>query len=209
MPEGSNVVEDTEDELELLQNPQTLWRYWHNKLGHAPTNRIRNMANIGDLARVLASCRAPICPSCHFGKGTRKPWRTKTPNNQINVRKIIKPGYCVSIDQLESSTQGLIAQMKGSLTARRYKVMTVFVDHFSDLTYLHAQQSTTAQETIDAKKAFERYAQSHGVSINHYHADNGRFAERQFMSDVAAQGQTITFCGQCTLLKWDCGKTNP
>ena len=34
-----------------------------------------------------------------------------------------------------------------------------------------------------------------GVTIKHYHADNGRFAERSFMDHVHQSGQTITFCG--------------
>jgi hypothetical protein len=37
--------------------------------------------------------------------------------------------------------------------------------------------------------------QFYGVRIRHYHADNGRFAEKIFMADVARKGQTISFCG--------------
>ena len=73
--------------------------------------------------------------------------------------------------------------------------MTIFVDHYSDLSYIHAQKTTSAQETIEAKHAFERFAKSHGVMVKHYHADNGRFAEKRFMSEVANAGQTISFCG--------------
>jgi hypothetical protein len=89
------------------------------------------------------------------------------------------------VDQLESPTPGLIGQIKGSLTTQRYCVMTIFVDHFSNLGYVHAQKSTSAQETMEAKHAFERFTRSHGVSVKHYHADNGRFAEKKFTADIA------------------------
>jgi hypothetical protein len=46
-----------------------------------------------------------------------------------------------------------------------------------------------------AKHAFEGYARTMGVRIQHYHADNGRFCENVFMKDVKEQGQHITFCG--------------
>jgi hypothetical protein len=101
----------------------------------------------------------------------------------------------VSIDQMESPVSGLVAQMKGIPMRARYNSATVFTDHYSDVTYVHLQKSTNAQETLEAKQAFERWANQHSVKIKHYHADNGRFAETLFMADVARRGQTISFCG--------------
>ena len=74
----------------------------------------------------------------------------------------------MSVDQLESSTPGLVAQLKGKPTVGRYKVVTVFVDHFSRLSYVHAHASTTSKETVEAKHAFERYVKGHGVEIMQY-----------------------------------------
>jgi hypothetical protein len=54
---------------------------------------------------------------------------------------------------LESSTPGLIAQIKGWLTKKRNKVATIFVDHFSGLSNIHLQKSTNADETLEAKLA--------------------------------------------------------
>ena len=31
--------------------------------------------------------------------------------------------------------------------------------------------------------------------VQHYHADNGRFADNAFISDVRQKGQTISYCG--------------
>jgi hypothetical protein len=38
-------------------------------------------------------------------------------------------------------------------------------------------------------------AQNAGVIVKHYHADNGRFADKAFLNDLEAKGQTISFCG--------------
>jgi len=191
-----NIVEPDDDEVhKATKNPQALWRYWHLKLGHLPINRMRNLATIGALPKALKDCRVPLCPSCAFGKSTRRAWRTRAPNNEISVRTITRPGDCVSVDQLESTTPGFIGQLKGILTTQRYKVMTVFVDHYSDYSYVYAQKTTSAEETIEAKRAFERFSASHGVTIRHYHADNGRFAEKRFVNEVTSSGQTITYCG--------------
>jgi hypothetical protein len=50
---------------------------------------------------------------------------------------------------------------------------------------------------VNAKKAFEAFAGLHGVKIRHYHADNGRFAETQWMAAVNNHRpqQTMSFCG--------------
>jgi hypothetical protein len=36
-------------------------------------------------------------------------------------------------------------------------VATVFVDHYSDLDYVHIQESTSADDTIEAKRTFENF----------------------------------------------------
>ena len=69
------------------------------------------------------------------------------------------------------------------------------MDHYSRYKYVHLQASITSAETLEAKKAFESHSRSHGVVIQNYHADNGRFADNAFINDAASQGQTITYCG--------------
>ena len=56
-------------------------------------------------------------------------------------------------------------------------------------------KTITSQETVEAKIAFESYAREHGVNIQHYHADNGRFADKEFVSHVTRSGQSISYCG--------------
>ena len=84
------------------------------------------------------------------------------------------------MDQLVSSTPGLIGQTTGKLTTSQYHVATVFMDHFSRLDYVHLQESTGAEDTIAAKHAFERFSEQRGVTVWHYHADNGIFASNGF-----------------------------
>ena len=93
---------------------------------------------------------------------------------------------------MESSIPGLIAQLKGNPTKQHYRTTTIFLDHHSDLTYVHLQQGLSPEETIEAKKAFEAYTQMYGVKIKHYHADNGRFTDNAFQQSVTQEGQTKT-----------------
>lgn len=145
------------------------------------------------IPRELAKCKAPKCATCMYGKMTKKPWRTK--GIQRNIRVANVPGECVSVDQMQSSNQGFIAQLKGILTKRRFKCATVFVDHSSRYKYVHLQSTLTSQDTLAAKCAFEAHCRNHGVTVKQYHADNGRFTDNAFIQDCKNQGQTITFCG--------------
>ena len=83
----------------------------------------------------------------------------------------MKPGECVSIDQMISTQVGFIAQLKGKLTKRRYRAATIFVGHFSRLWCVHLMTDITSKETVMAKKAIEHFAKSHGVHIQYYHCD--------------------------------------
>ena len=190
------IVEDEEDTA-VHENPAAEFLRWHHKLNHMSAAKMQSMAKRGLLPKKLAKCQVPTCTSCLYGKATRRPWRTKPKVGQQGgkLRTASEPGQCISIDQLESSTPGLIAQIKGWLTKKRYKVATIFVDHFSGLSYIHLQKSTNADETLEAKLAFERYASKFKVQVKSYQADNGRFAENKFMAAVKEAGQTITFCG--------------
>jgi hypothetical protein len=66
---------------------------------------------------------------------------------------------------------GFFAQLKGSLTKKRYKCCTIFVDNYSRLRFMHLQINDSAELTMAAKLAFEKA--EHGVSIKHYHCNNG------------------------------------
>ena len=82
-------------------------------LGHILPKKIKVMAEYAILPNRLATCRVPMCTTCMFGKAKKKPWRTKAPQNRDQpTHTITKLGDCVSIAQLESSTLGLIGQLR-------------------------------------------------------------------------------------------------
>lgn len=100
------------------------------------------------------------------------------------------------MDQLESSTSGLIAQLKGKPTLKRYCAATIYDDCFSGLSFVFLQKSTTAGETLQSKHAFKSFAKGLGVNrIGHYHANNGRFTEILWLDDVQKQQQGQSYCG--------------
>ena len=162
--------------------------------GHVSFNKLKEMALRGDIPRTLATCEAPKCAACMYGKLTRRPWRNKREVRSIRPRNIMLTGDCVSIDQFESSTPGFIGLMRGFPTKMRYTSGTVFTDHHSRLSFIHLHKSLSALETLHAKHCFERYCKQHSIEVKHYHADNGRFADNTFLADVEQNGQTISFC---------------
>ena len=182
-----------EDKLQMADPKAELLR-WHYRLGHVPFKVIRLLAAANILPRHLLDAKVPKCAACQYGAMTRKPWRTKAPPGKIKPTLINRPGDCISIDQMESSMPGFMAQIKGRLTRRRYRYCTVFVDHHSRLKYVHLQETLSSDDTVKAKQAFEAYAAKHGVKVQHYHADNGRFADKAFVNHATEQGQDITYC---------------
>ena len=100
-----------------------------------------------------------------------------------------EPGQIMSADQLESPMLVFIAQLKGTLTKQRYKYATVFVDQYSQLSYIYLQRTIMSNETVQAKIAFKRYSEERGVHIRHYHANNGRFADKGFIDNCQLNNQ--------------------
>ena len=97
---------------------------------------------------------------------------------------------------MESSTVGFIGQTKGRLTKQCYRYTTIFVNNYSRYVYVYLQKQLTSKETLQAKHAFEVHCRlHHNVSVKHYHADNGWFADNMFLNDVVNSGQTISYCG--------------
>ena len=51
-----------------------------------------------------------------------------------------------------------------------------------------------AKNTVEAAQAFERIEKSYGVTIHHYHADNGLFDTFKFKAKVATSNQCRPAC---------------
>ena len=60
------------------------------------------------------------------------------------------------------------------------------------------QKQLTVEDKILDKRAFKAFARNYGVTIKHYHADNGRSDDKQFLVAVEEDNQTISFCAAYT-----------
>jgi hypothetical protein len=148
---------------------------FHHRFAYVSFAKLHIMAKLNIIPRHLAKCQVPACGACLFANATRRQWRGKRQKQWSNPREAYQPGDIVSVDQSVSPIPGLIPQMAGRLTTKRYKYPTVFVDQYSGFFYLYLQKSADADETSLAKRAFEETSRQHGVEIKAYHADNGIF----------------------------------
>ena len=122
---------------------------------------IIRFARLGLIPSSLTTIREgdiPRCSACCFGKQS-----CTYPNTNGSGAGIVddnnQPGMSISINQIESPQGGLIPVLKVRQTSRKYHVATIFVDHFSKLTYVYFSESTTANEAVKAKHAFENMQQ--------------------------------------------------
>ena len=86
-------------------------------------------------------------------------------------------------------------QSTRTLTHEIFWGSVLYVDHMSDFMYNHLITGITSMETLKSKQAYERVANSYGVQVKSYHADNLRFNKKNFSGYLLKGGQTITFCG--------------
>ena len=77
---------------------------------------------------------------------------------------------------------------------KHYTAPTIFVGHCSDLKYVRFMTVVTSQETLNAKECFEHFCHQDNVFTEHYHCDDGCFADKAFIDDVTKKGQTISYC---------------
>ena len=126
------------DENLTSEMDQAEFMRWHYRLGHLPYKKLKILAVMGLIPKRILNVKAPKCADCIFGKMTKRPWRTKATVKQgSGIFKATKSGQCVSVDQMESTEDGFVAQLKGKLTRRRYKYATIFVDHYSNFSYVY------------------------------------------------------------------------
>ena len=89
----------------------------------------------------------------------------------------------------------LIPQEKGSLNRARIWAYTVFVDYYTGYVFVALIRDLTAESNLDAKIEFEHRCAVRGIKVEHYHADNGRFAEPAWINECKRCKQELTLCG--------------
>ena len=110
-----------------------------------------------------------------YSKTHKRAKQTKTKQSIQPTKRVKKMRDCVSVNVLISVISGLIAQMSGFLIKKRYMYTCVFVNHYSDLNYIHLLKTQSVNKVIEIKKLFETYTQLYSIDIKHYHADNKFF----------------------------------
>ena len=103
---------------------------------------------MGLIPKNMTKALIPKSAGCMFSAMNKKPWRSKGKDigGKVGIiTNITRPGQCVSVDILESPQVGFIAHMKGQLTKKSYRYATVFVDHFSDLNYVHCMSKISSE----------------------------------------------------------------
>ena len=187
-----SATQQPEISLSLLQEK---FLRWHERCNHLPYSKMMLLSKRGILPKEFLKLENnfPPCGSCLFGRQHRRPKKAKF-GSPIRQKEHNYPGGGVSADQIISAQPGLVPQNAGKLTNKRITSVTVFVDHYSDFSYVVLMTECSGKETLRAKQEFEAYAASNGVRISHYHADNGRFQESLFVDDVKLNAQTISFC---------------
>ena len=94
------------------------------------------------------------------------------------------PYEIVHIDIMTSSVPGLILQVKGFLTSKKFHYTSFFVNDKSDFTYVYYQGSTLSNDTITAKKVYEAKLRKYGKEVRHYHIDNRTYATAKYKVEV-------------------------
>ena len=163
MPETMDKIKElwNLDDSDFTED-EKLFFYWYKRLRHAPKKHIRRLAKRGSLPRRLQFVkRMPICAACAFADAARR--RSYKSDHKSIKKRDEHPGSGTSCDHIISHEPGLIPQITGRLTYARYAGAIIFSDHFSDFTYPHMITSTSTEETMIAKRAYERVAREHGV----------------------------------------------
>jgi hypothetical protein len=200
-----SVTDQTNQNLCPAQKELLLWHFklghagfqWCQKLCRVSTDPFREQILVPKHSNV-SSCAIPLCTACQLSKQTRRFPEIKTQLNPApTIRKEnLQPGDCISVDQYVSALLGWLPHTKGKESKNsQYNGGTLFVDHASGYIFLRNQVSLTAGETLRAKKAFEQFASSVGVSLQQFRADNVPFNSAEFRRNLESNGQFITFSG--------------
>jgi hypothetical protein len=207
----SCLLSVADDSNTNLSGPQKELLLLHQRLGHADMQRIQHLCHAkGDdntahdillMTHVTTkSCARPLSAACQMGKRGKTSAGNKSGQHSQRSgtlkRDHLQPGDRVSMDQYVSGVPGRQLETHGhEPPAKRLNGGTIFVDHASGFVWLHHQISLRVGETLQAKRSFEREAQSYGMRIKGYHADNMLFSFPEFKVDVHNKGQTIDYSG--------------
>jgi hypothetical protein len=110
----------------------------------------------GPNGKDIATCNIPLDKACIHRKHRCQP------NSLVTTGPLdsshLQPGACISCDQLESISPGLIPRFKGTPSTSSYHATTLFVDHASRYLFFTPYLSMGAVKAVQAKQSFEFHA---------------------------------------------------
>jgi hypothetical protein len=198
------VIHDSNRNLSPLQK---VWMRWHIKLCHLSFSHVMKLALGGFLDHHAHGLQRnpllgqPKCAACQFGKQVRRPdgttITTKHPDHIGALKEgQLNPGDTVFTDQLESRVRGRLLHTAGrEQESDRFCGSSVFVDAASGYVHIEHQVTLNANDSINAKSAFERMAREVGVDISKYHTDNGIYTSKAYVADLVRKNQSIQHSG--------------
>jgi len=195
----------TAEEIKLIRHPHPLsklqkeWKTIRDQFGHLPFAKMDQLVENNMLPAKFKSLKGNkiLCPSCMFGKMRKRAWRSKGNKNVRTIRKDDEAyaGAKISVDQIVVAQPGLVPRISGRHTNARICGATGFYDNHTGYSFSSLQTSLDGDQTIAAKFAFESHADTCGIKVKKYRADNGRFAEKSFRDEVRKAQQKIEYCG--------------
>ena len=105
----------------------------------------------------------------------------------------------MSCDHYHYRDPGTLENNNGQVLSKEHITCgAVMVDHASDYVSNFVQTSVKGTQKLDAKHKFETLAESCGIKIRHYHADNHMLSHNLFKESCMSSRQTQSFCGANT-----------
>jgi hypothetical protein len=141
-----------------------------------------------------------MCAACQIARAKRQNPGVITTQPDPAARNVTFdakiPGDTCSIDQYVCHVRGRLPGSRGrEKESHTYGGGTIFVDHVTGKIYTYHQVTFSAEETVQAKLAYERELEQCGRKVKHYHADNGIFKSAEFKESIQILNQKITFSG--------------
>ena len=207
----TSICSETNQNLTSEQKTALLW---HQRLGHAGWKWIlglmvtRSLSPNSDLTlapAIIANIKKPQqltppkCAACQVSKqkqvSTGSRVTSNVPSQELRIRRDdLQPGDCVSIDNYVSAVPGRLPNSRGlEADHKKFRGGTIIVDHASGFIFVRNQTTLNAGDALMSKELFEEYADSFGVMIKRYRADNNPFQAKDFLANIEAKQQQIDF----------------
>ena len=146
-------------------------------------------------------CRIPICGSFLRYKGRRTPLNSvKHPptaeHSDVLKKDDLKPGDNISTDQYACRVKARLHCTKGKEDpSKMFCGGSLFVGHATSMVKVYNQVSLGTSDTIRAKQMYEAQENEIGVTVKHYHGDNGVYTSKAFQEDLENKHQSMSHSG--------------